>query len=646
MAFSKNKIHFHGNNPSSDSYKGSSASKYNKAPDLYCAFSYGDPTVNNGKVTVRVNTCWLLASSTDGASTFFGFSIKMRAILGSSVSNVFINKPASDSTWGSNDYKLNAPFSITADIPSSGKIHFAIQVMCENCGCTAGQNTWQDVVGQDLSLGYTITWDAQGGHFADGSSTKKSTNVPAGADMSKYEPDNPSLVGTVDGWYFDRWTTDVTGNTTIPAKTEAKNVTYYAQYYQELVVHFNYNNGTDGTIRSEWNEYVSPGDSVTFKYTLTRSGYEFAGWKDETDGTIYPNMDVTISNIQRRYNLTAQWNRLVTGQLHYDTQGGTPIPLDQDLTDDPASRKINDRIIPEKKIKIRFRVVETGGSGPNPNDVTLTMPLDYYSPDRGSVKYQPGDSVPQSWKQGTLTAIYKNATFTSMSLPPDPTHPEGLRFIGWATQTSGYGNIGTKSSNILPITLSSDTTYYAIWEQKLEYDPNGAIRKGGNPGSTDEYTRVDADRNAKLADGAQIFPDCAWPFLGWDEDPDVNTPTYAKGDTYRGSGGVLYAIWKRPDVKVTFEYTGGYDGSNSKGPKTVTVRYGGSATPPSGMHWVAKPGEKRYSFAGWIGKYRNVTYDTTVRASWEYSPVYIWTGDQWIAYFAGVALTEWRNNNA
>lgn len=639
MSFSNNKIHYHGYDPASDAYKGSSAAKYNKDPDMYCAFAYTDPTISGNNVSVTVDTCWLLSTDTDNA--YFGHGIHMRAIIGGVASSDLLYKPAGTSTWGSDDYKLKSPVTVTAPIPANGKIHFAIQVKCDDCGCP-GQNDWVDIKGEDLTLGHTIIWDAFGGTFPDtGLDTKTSTNVPAGQPMSNYIPKtNPSVSADI---VFDRWTTDSDGTHPIPSTTPNNDVRYYAQYVVKTEVNFNYAGGKDNQGSTSRLIIANSGDKVKYDRIVSRTGYDFVGWKAEWgDNHIYKDMAAVIdtSSGLGRYNLTAQWKLQDRGKILYETYGGEPEPPPQVITTDPSSYTVS-KLVPKKKITL---ILDPQGGTVNPSKFILEMVCKGYFKGTGHVLYKFGDTIKPPPTTGfTLYAQYDPAAYLGPN--PTPTRSDGAKFIGWFSNPDGTGK-ELKPGD----TFTEDATYYAQWEQKLVYNANGATREGGAQGQSNTYPDVEQEISAakvKMLTQDETFPDASWEFLGWSTNKNASTPQWPAGRTnkYTGSGGTIYAIWKKPDVTVTFNYKGGLDGSNSSGPKKVKVPWGGSATPPTGMHWPNTAGKKPKEFQGWMGKYTNVTYNTTVYAMWEGSPIKIWTGTKWIPYFAGVALTEWNGGN-
>ena len=128
-----------------------------------------------------------------------------------------------------------------------------------------------------------VTWDANGGLFADGSTTQ-TTSLAVGATIT--HPANP----TREGYTFTGWspTTSTVGD---------EDITFVAQWQvNTYTVTWNANGGKFGNETSVKQSY--PYGATITAPTPTRTGYTFAGWDSEVPATM-PASDLT-------YN--AQWN--------------------------------------------------------------------------------------------------------------------------------------------------------------------------------------------------------------------------------------------------------------------------------------------------------------------------------------------------
>lgn len=128
-----------------------------------------------------------------------------------------------------------------------------------------------------------VTWDANGGLFADGSTTQ-TTSLAVGATIT--HPANPTREGhTFTGWLP---TTSTVGD---------EDITFVAQWQvNTYTVTWNANGGKFGNETSVEQSYLY-GATITAP-TPTRTGYTFAGWDSEVPTTM-PASHLT-------YN--AQWN--------------------------------------------------------------------------------------------------------------------------------------------------------------------------------------------------------------------------------------------------------------------------------------------------------------------------------------------------
>ena len=130
---------------------------------------------------------------------------------------------------------------------------------------------------------YSITYNVDGGTINNGKVTKYiyGTTVLLPVDVTK-------IGYTFDGWYTDAQFTDEPVLTIL--STDLGDKTFYAKFtintYNIILV------TNDGTINSEYSTIYNYGEDVTLPSNVTKEGYTFAGWFDNSngDGTAYTNI--------------------------------------------------------------------------------------------------------------------------------------------------------------------------------------------------------------------------------------------------------------------------------------------------------------------------------------------------------------------
>ena len=262
------------------------------------------------------------------------------------------------------------------------------------------------------------------------------------------------------------------------------------------------------------------------------------------------------------------------------------------------------------------------------------------APDTGTATYPGSDNAPSTSTTykvsfdangGTGTMADVTGVTGSYTLPANGfTAPSGKQFKGWATSASGTVITGTS------ITVSADTTLYAIWEPipvttyTVSFDANGGTGTMADvTGVTGNYT---LPANGFTAPSGKQFK-------GW--------ATSASGTVITGTSITvsadtkLYAIWE--PIPVT-EYT-----------ITFNVNGGNGTIPPqttSGQKLSSLPTATHsgsYSFDGWYtaasgGTQITTAYvfsaNTTVYAHWTYTGGSVGVGSYTPSYTVSVDKTE------
>ena len=220
-----------------------------------------------------------------------------------------------------------------------------------------------------------------------------------------------------------------------------------------------------------------------------------------------------------------------------------------------------------------------------PSTVTVTFNLDGGTRTGGGALTQ---SVPIG---GTATAPTCNRT--------------QCNFVGWDK----------------PLTnIQSAQTITAIWDYIIKYDtselyyitlPNQIKHKNQN--LTLDNTNLSSE-----------YP--GHEHTGWATSKG-GSPEYSLGGIYStNTPATFYPAWdvSKQTFTVTFDLRGGM--SSGGGALTQTIRYGQNATPPN------NPTKSGKRFVGWLGDYTNITSDRTIYAMWDASPLWIFTGTEWIPF--------------
>ncbi|MBP5723960.1 MAG: InlB B-repeat-containing protein [Bacteroidales bacterium] len=130
---------------------------------------------------------------------------------------------------------------------------------------------------------YSITYNVDGGTINNGKVTKYiyGTTVLLPVDVTK-------IGYTFDGWYTDAQFTDEPVLTIL--STDLGDKTFYAKFtintYNIILV------TNDGTINSDYSTSYNYGEGATLPSDVTKEGYTFVGWFDNSngDGTAYTNI--------------------------------------------------------------------------------------------------------------------------------------------------------------------------------------------------------------------------------------------------------------------------------------------------------------------------------------------------------------------
>ena len=393
----------------------------------------------------------------------------------------------------------------------------------------------------DDSVNYTLTFDANGGHFSNGETTFK-TVVAAGSQVM-FPEENP----TRDAYKFLGWATSasatepssfanlrVTGNAKVFAVWTLKDVGIPTQV--QLVMGDGYYNNKSGTSTIVTNI----GTPISQFYSKsTRTGYALKGFSTEANSTDVIQKD---SLVEENMVLYAVW--LSDDNNNGNEDNPTPTPT------------------------VSYNIVFNGNGGYYDNDPTH---LTY------SVVVLQGDTI-----SSIPTPKLDNATF-----------------LGYGSEINSTAVLDF--TNLKP---ESDSTYYAVWDTKdSEYTVTfiaGDSYGGSSFNGGSQTKEVTVKANEKVTQPEVPLETRDKTFSYWSETKAASwvgtSSTAFDFNTTIKKNTTLYAIYRKQDNSskfrtVIFDYNGGK--LRTKSSVSVDVLYNYPVAKPE------SPKRSGYSFKGW-----------------------------------------------
>ncbi|WP_206669721.1 InlB B-repeat-containing protein [Paenibacillus luteus] len=461
-----------------------------------------------------------------------------------------------------------------------------------------------------LNPTYTVTYNGNG-----------STGGSVPTDSGSYEQDvtvsvynnNGNLVRT--HYTFAGWNTKADGTGTDYAAGSAfnmgaSNVTLYAQWTLNptYTVTYNGNGSTGGNVPTDSGSYeqgitVSVNDNIG---NLVKTGYTFAGWNTQADGTgtdyaAGAAFNMGASNV----TLYAQWTLNPTYTVTYNGNGSTggSVPTDSGSYEQGITVSVYDNIGNLVKTGYTFAGWNTQADGTGANyavgtafnmdasNVTLyaqwTLNPTYtvtYNGNGNTGGNVPTDS--SSYEQDVTVSVYNNSGNLVKT---------GSTFAGWNTKADGTGTayaVGTAFNM-----GASNVTLYAQWT----LNPTYTVTYNGN-GSTGGSVPTDSGSyeqgvTVTVYDNIGNLVKTGYTFAGWNTQADGTGTDYVAGAAFNmgASNVTLYTQWTlNPTYTVT------YNGNGSTGGNVPTDNGSyeqGNAVAVYDNHGnLVKTG---YKFAGW-----------------------------------------------
>ncbi len=345
------------------------------------------------------------------------------------------------------------------------------------------------------STTYKVTYDGNGN--TSGTVPVDNNNYEAGAEVT-VKDNSGSLTKT--GYTFSGWNTkdDGSGETYSSGNDltiDSADVLLYAKWTNNptFKVTYDANAATGGSVPEDANNYETAA-TVTVKGnsgSLAKTGYTFAGWNTEDDGTGKSYAaDDTFSIAAADITLYAKWDSysyLVT----FDSQGATVEADPTSKTVISPATSVGTLPTPPQKTGYNFGgwYTEINGVGPKftagkvvTGDIKVYAEWETYS--YTVTFYAEGATIDPNPK--TITVATPATTVGTLPSPPEKT---GYIFGGWYTENNGQGNVFTADS-----VVTLEMTVYAKWDtynytiafngQSAMVDPNPTSKAVISPATT------------------------------------------------------------------------------------------------------------------------------------------------------------------
>ncbi len=325
-------------------------------------------------------------------------------------------------------------------------------------------------------------------------------------------------------------------------------------------------------------ETYTVGDAVTKPADPTKEGYTFNGWNDYNG--FMPAKDVTF---------TAKWTaNTYTVVYNPNAEGVTGTMVSSDFTYDTSATLTKNGFTRDGYTFCGW-ATSAGSNTIEYGDGASIKNLT--SVNRGEV------TLYAVWSKNTYTLTYDsnggenapeqqtgNTTYTVSDAKPVRV---GYTFRGWAASADAT-TAEYEAGNT--ITLTGNTTLYAIWEEityTITYNANGGKFAGG------EDT---VNATWKFNDNVTVSSDepvkAGSEFKGWATSADATTAEYKAGASIALTESVtLYAVWEEITFTLKYDANGGeFAEGNEPAQQTGSTTYTVSD---------AEPVRVGYTFLGW-----------------------------------------------
>jgi len=319
------------------------------------------------------------------------------------------------------------------------------------------------------------------------------------------------------------------------------------------------NSNTGGTAPTDGSSPYSSGTSVTIlgnSGTLTRTGYQFAGWNTAADGSGTNYVGANTFTITQNTTLYANW--IIGGvRLVYNGNGASNPTATPSSSGTYYTAFSTQPIVGNTGSFTNGSLVFGGwntsadGSGTSypdgsqynmPGAGTVTLYAQWINPATTyTLTYDANSAAGGSGTAPTPTTSYSANTPVTIlgNTGPFTNSDPNKVFYGWNTLANGTGTSFPPGSTM---TMIANRTLYAQWGSTplltVTYDANGAT--GGTvPAAPTSYPS--GVQVPILGQGSLTRP--GYTFLGWNGSPTGIGSLYVPGYTFTSKTTTLYANW-------------------------------------------------------------------------------------------------------
>ncbi len=501
--------------------------------------------------------------------------------------------------------------------------------------------TWNEVSAPAVT--YTVTY-ALGEHAAQGAEVPAAQTVNEGESVTL-----PAAPAAAAGYAFSGWyvgSDPLTGETYTPAAS----VTVTAQFAPiTYTVEFNANGGSGDGMASMTFTYDA--EQALTANTFTRTGYTFAGWTTNSEGTQAEYTDgQSVSNLTAEANATVTLYAVWTTNAYtvkFNANGGQGTMADQTFAYGTSQALTANTFT---RTGYTFAGWTTNSEGTQAeytdgqsvsnlttqanatvtlyavwmaNQITVNFHYNYTTEAQTisvTIAYNSEMGDDEDWATSTQTIASSR---------------NGYECTAWNTQADGKGTAYT-ADTVLRSTETVDL--YAQWSvigYNITYELDGGTNADGNPAT---YT-VESEAITLAAPTRMGYNFEGWTYDGQKEPEE--TVTIEKGST----GDRTYtAVWTAKTFTVTLDFN-----DDTTENKTITVTFDSTFGAAADNGWVAAPARAGYEFAGWYdnAQFEGDVYTAETKVSAELVEGFTlyanWTAHRWDVSVDG-EVTQVENN--